>query len=268
MSRIALVLMAVVSLARVARAEGPDPMYACKALSASSQIVVTMRPDTSLADLAIWITGFTCKTIVFSADVAKRATRVTIVSSKPMSPKQAVQVFVDAVEATGLVVVQKADTIIIKLGPNMPKTCPDLAGPAADPPVSARPIPPPQPVPAITDAELDAGIKVIDATHRTITRALLTRVMDEPMELAKTVRLVPSVRNGKSNGFKLYAIRAKGILARLGFLNGDLLMRINGRELSSPEKALEIYAALRDATELVVEIERGGKPVTLTIAIK
>ena len=268
MSRTALALIAVASLASVARADdGSDPMYACKALPASATISVSMKPDTSVADLATWVTGFTCKNVVFSTDIAKRATKVTVVSSKPMSPKQAMQLFVDAVEATGLVVVQKPDTIIVKLGPNMPKTCPDLAGPGASPAVTPQ-VPPAPPQPAITEAELDAGIKVIDATHRTITRALLERVMAEPMELAKSARIVPSMRNGKPNGFKLYAIRPKGILARLGFVNGDTLLRINGRDLSSPEKALEIYAALREAKELVIEIERADKPLTLTVTIK
>jgi general secretion pathway protein C len=160
--------------------------------------------------------------------------------------------------------VQKPDTIIVKLGPNMPKTCPDLAGQDASP---TPQVPPAQPTPALADAELDAGIKVIDATHRTITRALLERVMAEPMELAKSARIVPSQRNGKPNGVKLYAIRPKGILARLGFLNSDTLLRINGRDLSAPEKALEIYAALRDANELAIEMERAGKPLTLTVTI-
>ncbi len=265
MSRIALSVLAMASLVRIAHAEDPEPMYACRAMPASAKIAVSVKPDISVSDLAIWVTGFTCKNVVFSADVAKRATKVNVVSSKPMSPKQALQLFVDAVEATGLVVVQKADTIIVKLGPNMPKTCPDLAGNAAE---ASAPVPPPPPPPSITDADLDAGVKVIDATHRTISPALLDRVLENPMAFGQSARIVPSMRNGKALGFKLYAIRAKSLFARLGFLNGDTLIRINGREVSSADKALEVYAAIRDAKELVIEIERTGKPVTLTITIK
>jgi hypothetical protein len=267
MSRFAIGALAVASLVRTAHAEVPDPMYACKPASASARVTVTLKPETSLADLAVWLTGFTCKNVVFSAEVAKHATRVTVVSSKPMSPRQAVQLFVDAIEATGLVVVQKPDTIVVKLGPNMPKACPDLApAPAPVPaPVVAPPTPPAPP--PITTADFDAGIRTIDATHRTITRALLDRVLDDPMSLAAGVRIVPAVRDNRPLGFKLYAIRPASLLARLGFVNGDTVQRINGRELSTPDKALELYVGLREAKELVVELERAGKPLTWTISI-
>lgn len=261
MSRITLTTLAVASLVRIAHADDSEPMYACKALPASAQIMVSMKPETSIADLAVWVTGFTCKNVVFSADVAKRATKVTVVSSKPMTTKQALQLFVDAVQATGLVVVQTPDTIIVKLGPNMPKTCPDLQA-------SSGPVAAPVPATPISEAELDAGVKALDATHRTITRALLDRIMENPMAIGQSARIVPAMRDGKPLGFKLYALRPSSLLARLGFLNGDTLTRMNGRELSSAEKALEIYAALPDAKELVVAMERSGKSLMLTITIK
>lgn len=267
MPRITLALVAMISLVSTARADVDDPMYACNALPASAKISVNVKPETSVADLAIWVTGFTCKNVVFSADVAKRATKVTVVSSKPMSPAQAVKLFVDAVEATGLVVVQKPDTFVIKLGPGMPKACPDVALEADTAPRRIAPPAPPA-APAISDADLDAGVKAIDATHATITRALIERVLADPMTLGGGARLVPSIANGTPNGFKLYAIRPKSLFARVGLVNGDTVRRINNRELTSPDKALEVYASLRDATELVVDLTRAGKPMALTIAIR
>lgn len=265
MHRLSLALLAILTLVRAARADDLDPMYACRALPASAKITVSVKPETSVADLALWVTGFTCKNVVFSADVAKRATKVTVISSKPMSPAQAVKLFVDAVEATGLVVVQKPDTFIVKLGPGMPKTCPDLGGATATatPPVVTEP-----PVPPLTEAELDAAIKSTDATHASITRALLDRVLANPMQIATEARVVPVVANGKPDGLKLYAIRPKSVWARLGLQNGDQLRRVNAQDISSPDKALEVYAALRDAKTVSLELLRGGKPLTIAIAIR
>jgi hypothetical protein len=214
------------------------------------------------------VIGFTCKNIVFSADVAKHATRVTIIAPLPMTPKQALQLFVDSVEATGLVVVQKPDTIIIKLGPNMPASCPDPAPVASRAPAAVREVPPPEPEPAITDAELDAGIQVTDDTHRVLKPALLDRVLLNPMALAKGARFVPAMKDGKPVGFKLYAIRPGSVFARLGFANGDTLQRINGLEVTSADKALDVYTKVREAKLVTIELERRGKPVTLTIEIK
>jgi hypothetical protein len=268
MSRLALALALATSLtSRLARAED-EPMYTCKAAPASMKISVEFQPETSLRDLAVWVMGFTCKNIVFSADVAKHATRVTIMAPLSMTPKQALQLFVDSVEATGLVVVQKPDTIIVKLGPNMPRSCPDPAPVASGGPISARDIPPPEPEPEITDAELDAAIQVTDATHRVIKSGMLDRILANPMALAKGGRIVPAMKDGKPLGFKLYAIRPGSVYARLGFSNGDTLQRVNGFELTTADKALEVYTKVREAKLLTIELDRRGTPVTLTFVIK
>jgi general secretion pathway protein C len=93
-------------------------------------------------------------------------------------------------------------------------------------------------------------------------------VLADPMTVAKGVRVVPSMTNGKPAGFKLYAIRPSSLFAKLGFTNGDTLEKINGLALDSADKALEVYTKVRDAAKLDVEIVRRGKPVTLTFAIK
>ena len=49
--------------------------------------------------------------------------------------------------------------------------------------------------------------------------------------------------------------------SRLGLRNGDVLQRINGLDLDSPDKALEAFTKLRDARRIELEIERGGAPV-------
>jgi general secretion pathway protein C len=88
------------------------------------------------------------------------------------------------------------------------------------------------------------------------------------MAVAKGARVVPSMKNGKPDGFKLYAIRPSSAFARLGLANGDTLQSINGFELTSADKALEVYTKLREATSLEVEVTRRGKPVTLKYSIR
>ena len=53
--------------------------------------------------------------------------------------------------------------------------------------------------------------------------------------------LIPLVmKNGKPDGLKLYAIRPSSVFARLNFANGDTVHAINGHELTSADKALEV----------------------------
>ena len=115
---------------------------------------------------------------------------------------------------------------------------------------------------------VDAGIKKIDDNNYEIDKSLVEKVLLNPMAVAKGARVVPSMKNGKPDGFKLYAIRPSSAFARLGLANGDTLQSINGFELTSADKALEVYTKLREANSLEVEVTRRGKPVTLKYSIK
>ncbi len=278
MKQVSVVALAVASLvavtARPAVADKlAEPEYTCRPMAANAKVSVQFGSETSILDLVTWVAGFTCKNFVIDAEARARVPRVTVVAPNKMSPKQAMQLFVDAVQVTGLVVEQKKDTILIKLGPKMPRNCPAVADatPTTVTPVTpVRPTDPnPQP-PVDEDLQrlIDQGIKKVDDTHVQVSRELVDAVLANPMALSKGMRVVPAVKDGKPNGFKLYAIRPSSVWSKLGFANGDAMRRINGMELTSADKALEVYTQLRDATKLSVEIERRGKTLTLEITIK
>lgn len=108
-----------------------------------------------------------------------------------------------------------------------------------------------------------AKIIKVDDTHFEIPSVVIDAVMANPMSAAKGARVVPAMKNGAPEGFKLYAIRPSSPYARLGLQNGDTIKAINGHALTSVDKALEVYTKLRDAKTLEVELIRRGDPVTL-----
>jgi hypothetical protein len=238
---------------------------------APGKLTVTFKPEVSLHEISLWLTSFTCKNVVFGTDVAKHATKLVIVApGNPMTPKQAIQLFVDAVQSTGLVVKQKADTFTISLGPKMPKSCPDLAvaPPPSDPTVTPSGTPSAPDPDAEKLAELvDKGVRKIDDTRYEIKASLIDAVTLNPMAFMKGARIVPAMKNGKPEGIKLYAIRPSSIYAKIGLANGDTLAAINGFELTSVDKGLEIYTKIREAKKLEVALIRRGKPLTLTYTI-
>ena len=246
--------------------------YKCKEADPGTKLIATFGPTVSLHDLSVWILGFTCKNVVFAPDVAKHATKLTVIAPKAMTPKQALQLFVDAVEATGLIVQQKPDTIVIKLGPNMPKTCPDLAvAPRQPKTYDAIPTTNPDSTPAPSDddaVKAIAAIKKLDATHYEIPRATIDLVLANPMAISKGARIVPAMKNGKPDGIKLYAIRPDSLWAKIGFANGDTAIAVNGMPLTDAEQGLAIYQKLRDAKQLDINLVRAGSPLVLTITIK
>jgi S1-C subfamily serine protease len=124
----------------------------------------------------------------------------------------------------------------------------------------------PDPDPAI-EAAIDAIVKVDDNTF-IIPRTTVDTLLANPMAIGKGARVVPSMKNGVANGFKLYAIRPSSVYAKLGLNNGDTIHAMNGFELTSADKALEAYTALRNATDVQVEITRRGNPMTLSYTIR
>jgi len=118
------------------------------------------------------------------------------------------------------------------------------------------------------DDALLATIRKIDDSHYSVPRATIDSLLADPMKAALSARIVPAIKNGKPVGFKLYAIRPSSIIGKLGFRNGDTILAINGYELTSPDKALEIYTKLKSVDSLTFDIERRGSPVMETITVR
>ena len=78
-------------------------------------------------------------------------------------------------------------------------------------------------------------------------------------------RIVPKFVNGKSVGFAFYSIRPGSKLAQGGLKNGDVIVRINGLSMDSPEKALDVYKTLRLGTAADVEVLRGSATLKLKL---
>jgi S1-C subfamily serine protease len=99
----------------------------------------------------------------------------------------------------------------------------------------------------------------------TVARTTAQSWLTEPNELG--ARIVPAIGDGRPAGIKLYGIRPGSHIASLGFQNGDTIARVQGREIGSPDKALEVYALLRDASLIAVELTRRGDPVIILIHV-
>ncbi len=142
-----------------------------------------------------------------------------------------------------------------------------LAGVAPPPVVAQVETPPAGDDKDDLKAAIDSGIKKIDDNNYEIDKALVDKILGNPMVAVKGARVVPAQKNGKPDGFKLYSIRPDSIYGKLGLINGDTLESINGFELTSLDKGLEVYAKLKDATALEVDLTRKGKPMAIKYTI-
>ena len=144
-----------------------------------------------------------------------------------------------------------------------PEANPAAAAPAAAAAAAATP-----PGGDAFTQELDRGIKKTGDNTYEIQRATLESVLGNMSLLARSARIVPEMRDGKAAGFRLYSVRPDGPFAKIGMQNGDVLSAINGLEITSPEKALEVYAKLKSASHLSLGLERNGQRLTKDYSIR
>jgi len=113
-----------------------------------------------------------------------------------------------------------------------------------------------------------AGIKRLSANRYRIPQEELTNAFENMSRLLTQVRMVPNFSDGEPDGFKLLSVKGGSLIHRSGLRDGDIIQRVNGIEIDSPEKAFEVYEQVRNEPIITVEILRGGRKRTFTYEVK
>jgi general secretion pathway protein C len=112
------------------------------------------------------------------------------------------------------------------------------------------------------------GIRAVSENDYEVPRTEIDRTLANLNDVAMQARIVPAFKDGQAQGFKLFSIRPDSIYSKIGVQNGDVIKRINGFELNSPEKALEVYSKLKEASRIEIELERNGSSIRKNYTIR
>jgi type II secretion system protein C len=112
------------------------------------------------------------------------------------------------------------------------------------------------------------AIKCESENSCTVNREFIDTLFANPAALTKQARVMPSIKDGETKGFKFYGIRPDSLPKLLGMKNGDLLTSVNGTELKSVDQVMGLITKLRRASNLQVTIERKGESITKDITIQ
>ncbi len=106
------------------------------------------------------------------------------------------------------------------------------------------------------------GVRKIGAHKWEIQRKALNKVLSNTVLIARSARIVPSMKNGKPNGFKLLRVRRGRFYSIIGMQSGDIIQAIDGHKITTPDKALEVYTKLRSARYVSISFSRRGNTIT------
>jgi general secretion pathway protein C len=182
--------------------------------------------------------------------------------------KTATYMIGDKVQGAEVVEIERLRVIVINN--NRREYIDGTAGDGTPAPIAAAPV---VSAKAINDAPppsvaLGAGVKQVSENDYEIPRAEIDKTLANLNDVAMQARIVPAFKDGVAQGFKLFSIRPDSIYSKIGIQNGDVIKRINGFDLNSPEKALEIYSKLKESSRIDIEVERNGASVRKTYNVK
>ena len=105
--------------------------------------------------------------------------------------------------------------------------------------------------------------------HVVMDRKFFDSQLTKVNDLMTQIRAVPhKSKDGVMQGFKVFQIRRNSLFNKVGLRNHDVVQRINGQQLDSVEKGLDLFTALREEHRFVIDIMRNNSSKTLTIEIQ
>jgi len=114
----------------------------------------------------------------------------------------------------------------------------------------------------------DIRIRKVGDNNYVMDRREVEGVLEDFNKLLTQIRIVPHFKDGKPNGFKVFNIRPNSLFMKLGMVNGDIIKRVNGLDITGPEQALQMYQQLKQESRITIDLERFSKNITLQYEVR
>jgi type II secretory pathway component PulC len=138
---------------------------------------------------------------------------------------------------------------------------------------------PPLPRRNASDGEKTASVPKTDAgTGVKVEQVSDTEwILDRTSVLANTrnlnrflmqARAVPYRKQGRTVGFRITGISQGSLYEKIGLRNGDVLLRVNMRNLDNPAKLFSLYQEMRNKRHISILLSRNGQDQTFHYDIR
>lgn len=105
----------------------------------------------------------------------------------------------------------------------------------------------------------------------TDTAAKLTDIrntlLEDPTKASNFLRLQPARVNGQMKGYRIYPGRDRDLFREAGLRPGDIVTAVNGISLDDPARGLQLLGDLSTASQINLQIERGGQAQSLSVTL-
>ena len=92
-----------------------------------------------------------------------------------------------------------------------------------------------------------------------LKRSFVNNAIGNMNNLVKQIKIKPYLSKGKSSGFLVSRIKHNSLFQKMGLKNGDIIMKIDGKEIKSINDALKTYHNINAISDINIELQRKGK---------
>lgn len=117
-------------------------------------------------------------------------------------------------------------------------------------------------------SDKDSGVRKTGESTYLVDRKEVDYAVANLNEVITQARAVPVLKDGKSQGFKLFNIRGGSIFEKLGLHDGDIVQKVNDNDLADPSRAMGLLEEVQSMGQIRVNFLRGGKPHTYTYTVQ
>ncbi|MDY6820251.1 MAG: hypothetical protein SVN78_01340 [Deferribacterota bacterium] len=103
---------------------------------------------------------------------------------------------------------------------------------------------------------------------RTVSRKDVKENLSDINSLISTMYISPYYLDGKFVGYRIGRMRMDAFLRKAGLENGDVLVRMNGEEINTPEKMFELFTNWQNESAVTIDILRRNERRTILVEIK
>lgn len=100
-----------------------------------------------------------------------------------------------------------------------------------------------------------------------VVKSYKEKLLSDPQSVMNTLRAEPYRQGGELKGYRIFPGKDKDLFGQVGLEPGDVVTAVNGIELDSPLKGLEIMQNITDATEVSVNVLRNGVNQTFMVPL-
>lgn len=102
---------------------------------------------------------------------------------------------------------------------------------------------------------------------KTLKREELNALLEPPDRLAKEATFMP-VQDGGISGVKLSYLKDGSLLQKVGLMQNDILLEVNGESLKSGNDIFKAYQVFRNEDDISIKLKRGGKDINVKLEVK